>query len=249
MLRLHPRLAPVKVAVLPLVSKEGMPERAREIYEELRARIPAEYDEGGSIGKRYRRQDEIGTPWGITVDGETLEDGTVTLRDRDTLEQERVPADGLADRLAAKLAEPWTQPEARLRTLRDRPARRAWRHVAFAATAGVSSQPRGLALGLGEAALLLRRLGGPLDALAHALLRERRRRRAPAVGARSPAVPRSPRTARRASVGAAHRGPGRNAEGGADSSRSSLPRIARSRSPGSPAAACSVSPADSRAFG
>ncbi len=111
LLRLHPRLAPVKVAVLPLVSKEGMPERAREIYEELRARVPAEYDEGGSIGKRYRRQDEIGTPWGITVDGQTMEDGTVTLRDRDTLEQERVPAEGLADRLAAKVAEPWTSPK------------------------------------------------------------------------------------------------------------------------------------------
>jgi len=111
LLRLHPRLAPVKVAVLPLVSKEGMPERAREIYEDLRARVPAEYDEGGSIGKRYRRQDEIGTPWGITVDGQTMEDGTVTLRDRDTLEQERVPAEGLADRLAAKVAEPWTSPK------------------------------------------------------------------------------------------------------------------------------------------
>ena len=110
LLRLHPRLAPVKVAVLPLVSKEGMPERARENYEELRARVPAEYDEGGSIGKRYRRQDEIGTPWGVTVDGQTMEDGTVTLRDRDTLEQERVPADGLADRLAAKVAEPWSSP-------------------------------------------------------------------------------------------------------------------------------------------
>jgi glycyl-tRNA synthetase len=111
LLRLHPRLAPVKVAVLPLVSKEGMPDRAREIYEELRARVPAEYDEGGSIGKRYRRQDEIGTPWGVTVDGQTMEDGTVTLRDRDTLEQERVPADGLADRLAAKVAEPWSSPK------------------------------------------------------------------------------------------------------------------------------------------
>ena len=63
-LRLHPRLAPVKVAVLPLVSKAGMPERAREIYEDVRSRVPAEYDEGGSIGKRYRRQDEIGTPGG-----------------------------------------------------------------------------------------------------------------------------------------------------------------------------------------
>jgi glycyl-tRNA synthetase len=110
-LRLHPRLAPVKVAVLPLVSKAGMPEKAREIYEQLRPAIPAEYDEGGSIGRRYRRQDEIGTPWGITVDGQTMDDGTVTLRDRDSLEQVRVPADDLADRLAAKLAEPWQSPK------------------------------------------------------------------------------------------------------------------------------------------
>ena len=110
-LRLHPRLAPVKAAVLPLVSKAGMPERAREIYEDVRSRVPAEYDEGGSIGKRYRRQDEIGTPWGITVDGQTLEDGTVTLRDRDSLEQERVAAHEIADRLAAKLAEPWQSPK------------------------------------------------------------------------------------------------------------------------------------------
>ena len=110
-LRLHPRLAPVKVAVLPLVSRDGMPERAREIFTELRKRIPAEYDEGGSIGKRYRRQDEIGTPWGITVDGETMEDGTVTLRDRDTLEQTRVPVDGLADALEVRLTEPWQSPK------------------------------------------------------------------------------------------------------------------------------------------
>ena len=110
-LRLHPRLAPVKVAVLPLVSRDGMPERAREIHNSLRRRVAAEYDEGGSIGRRYRRQDEIGTPWGITVDGQTMEDGTVTLRDRDSLEQARVPAEGLADRLAAKLAEPWQSPK------------------------------------------------------------------------------------------------------------------------------------------
>ena len=110
-LRLHPRLAPVKAAILPLVSKDGMPERAREIYEQLRERVPAEFDAGGSIGRRYRRQDEIGTPWGVTVDGQTMEDGTVTLRDRDSLEQERVAADGLADRLAAKLAEPWRSPK------------------------------------------------------------------------------------------------------------------------------------------
>jgi glycyl-tRNA synthetase len=110
-LHLHPRMAPVKVAVLPLVSKEGMPDRAREIFDSLRRRIPAEYDEGGSIGRRYRRQDEIGTPWGVTVDGQTLEDGTVTLRDRDSLEQERVPADELGDLLAARLEEPWTSPK------------------------------------------------------------------------------------------------------------------------------------------
>jgi glycyl-tRNA synthetase len=110
-LRLHPKLAPVKVAVLPLVSKEGMDTRAREIFESLRHRMPAEYDAGGSIGKRYRRQDEIGTPWGITVDGQTMEDGTVTLRDRDSLEQTRVPAEGLADALTVRLSEPWLSPK------------------------------------------------------------------------------------------------------------------------------------------
>jgi glycyl-tRNA synthetase len=110
-LRLHPRLAPVKAAVLPLVSRDGMPERARAIYEGIRRTVPAEYDEGGSIGRRYRRQDEIGTPWGITVDGQTMEDGTVTLRDRDSLEQDRVPAEGLGELLAAKLAEPWRTPK------------------------------------------------------------------------------------------------------------------------------------------
>ena len=110
-LRLHPRLAPVKVAVLPLVSKEGMPGKAREVYEQLRGRLPAEYDEGGSIGRRYRRQDEIGTPWGVTIDGQTLEDETVTLRDRDSLEQTRVPIEGLADELASRLDQPWKTPK------------------------------------------------------------------------------------------------------------------------------------------
>ena len=87
-------VAPVKVAVLPLLRKDGHPEKAREIYEELRKRMSAEYDEGGAIGRRYRRQDEIGTPFAVTVDHQTLEDGTVTLRDRDTLAQERVPVEG-----------------------------------------------------------------------------------------------------------------------------------------------------------
>ncbi len=110
-LRLHPRLAPVKVAVLPLVSKAGMPERAREIFEEIRRRLPAEYDEGGSIGRRYRRQDEIGTPWGVTVDGQTAEDDTVTLRDRDTLDQSRIAIAELAGELASRLDAPWTSPK------------------------------------------------------------------------------------------------------------------------------------------
>jgi glycyl-tRNA synthetase len=111
LLRLHPRMAPIKVAVLPLVSRDGMPERAREVYEDLRARMPAEYDAGGSIGKRYRRQDEIGTPWGVTIDGQTAEDGTVTLRDRDTLEQSRIAIDELGDELERRLAAPWQSPK------------------------------------------------------------------------------------------------------------------------------------------
>jgi glycyl-tRNA synthetase len=102
-LRLLPKMAPIKVAVLPLVNKDGQPEKARAIYEELRPRMTAEYDSGGSIGKRYRRQDEVGTPWGVTVDHQTMEDDTVTLRDRDSLEQVRVPVAGLADELAGRL--------------------------------------------------------------------------------------------------------------------------------------------------
>jgi glycyl-tRNA synthetase len=109
-LKLHPKLAPVKVAVLPLVRKDGQPEVAREIYETLRREMQAEYDEGGSIGKRYRRQDEIGTPWGVTVDHQTLEDRTVTLRDRDSLEQERIPVDALAGELSARLRADWRSP-------------------------------------------------------------------------------------------------------------------------------------------
>ncbi|MFL5869160.1 MAG: glycine--tRNA ligase [Thermoleophilaceae bacterium] len=111
LLRLHPRLAPIKVAVLPLVSRDGMPERARELYLDLRGRMTAEYDEGGSIGKRYRRQDEIGTPWGVTIDGQTIEDGTVTLRDRDSLEQIRIPSAELGDELERRLGEDWTSPK------------------------------------------------------------------------------------------------------------------------------------------
>jgi glycyl-tRNA synthetase len=98
-LRLSPAIAPVKVAVLPLLRKDGHPEKAREIYEQLRRHVSTEYDEGGAIGRRYRRQDEIGTPLAVTVDHQTLEDDTVTLRDRDTLEQQRVPVAELVDRV------------------------------------------------------------------------------------------------------------------------------------------------------
>ncbi len=110
-LRFHPRLAPVKVAVLPLVNKDGQPEVAREVYQDLRTRMSAEFDTGGSIGKRYRRQDEIGTPWGVTVDHQTMEDRTVTLRDRDTLDQARLAIDELGPELERRLAAPWTSPK------------------------------------------------------------------------------------------------------------------------------------------
>lgn len=93
-LGLAPKLAPIKVAVFPLVKKDGLPEVAEKLHQELRAAaIPSFYDAAGSIGRRYRRQDEAGTPWCVTVDGQTLEDGTVTIRDRDSLTQERVAMD------------------------------------------------------------------------------------------------------------------------------------------------------------
>src|SRR5690625_1884131 len=102
---LHPRLAPIKAAVLPLVRKDGMPELAHKIHDALRgAAIPSFYDESGSIGKRYRRQDEAGTPFGITVDGQSTEDGTVTIRDRDTLKQERIPADRVVEYVRERIA-------------------------------------------------------------------------------------------------------------------------------------------------
>ena len=110
-LRLHPRLAPVKVAVLPLVGKDGQPELAREVHGAVRERVQAEYDDGGAIGRRYRRQDEIGTPFCLTIDHQSLEDRTVTLRDRDSLEQQRVAIDGIAEEIARRVAAPWTTPK------------------------------------------------------------------------------------------------------------------------------------------
>ena len=109
-LRLHPQLAPVKVAVLPLVRKDGQPELAREVCE-LRERMQAEYDEGGAIGRRYRRQDEIGTPWAVTIDHQSLEDRTVTLRDRDSLAQDRIAIAELGGELQRRLREPWQSPK------------------------------------------------------------------------------------------------------------------------------------------
>jgi glycyl-tRNA synthetase len=110
-LRLHPRIAPVKVAVLPLIAKDStMVEKARALYEELRAHVVAEYDDSGQIGRRYRRQDEIGTPWALTVDEQTLEDDTVTIRDRDTLAQERIPISAARAHLVERLAAPWSPP-------------------------------------------------------------------------------------------------------------------------------------------
>ncbi len=106
-LRLHPQLAPVKAAVLPLIGKsEDMVSKARSLFEELRRVLSVEYDDGGAIGRRYRRQDEIGTPWGLTIDERTLEDDTVTIRDRDSLAQERLPLGGCAAHLLDKLASP-----------------------------------------------------------------------------------------------------------------------------------------------
>ena len=94
-LRLPAALAPVKVAVLPLVKKDGMPEVAQRIVDDLKYDYNVVYDEKDSVGKRYRRQDAIGTPFCVTVDGQTLEDGTVTVRHRDTMEQERVMIESL----------------------------------------------------------------------------------------------------------------------------------------------------------
>ena len=102
-LKLHPRLAPLKVAVLPLVKKDGMPEIAIDLYRKLKAHMPAYYDEKGSVGRRYARQDEAGTPWCLTIDGQTLTDGTVTLRDRDSLTQDRVAVAEVVDMLRDRL--------------------------------------------------------------------------------------------------------------------------------------------------
>jgi glycyl-tRNA synthetase len=111
-LQLHPAMAPVKAAVLPLITRdEGMVGHARRLYEELRGEWIVEYDDSGQIGRRYRRQDEIGTPWAFTIDEQTLEDETVTVRDRDSLAQERLPISGVAAWLGDALRREWRSPK------------------------------------------------------------------------------------------------------------------------------------------
>lgn len=102
-LKLSPKIAPITCAVFPLVNKNGLPEISEKIFTEIQTEFSAFFDQGGSIGRRYRRQDEAGTPFGITIDHQTLEDNTVTLRDRDTMKQDRIPADKTLDELKKRL--------------------------------------------------------------------------------------------------------------------------------------------------
>jgi glycyl-tRNA synthetase len=104
-LRFHPKVAPIQVGVFPLVKKDGLAEKAREIETSLRDDFTTFYDQSGAIGRRYRRQDEIGTPYGITVDYDTMSDNTVTLRFRDSMEQIRVSVDDLVPRLRQAIRE------------------------------------------------------------------------------------------------------------------------------------------------
>jgi glycyl-tRNA synthetase len=102
-MKLHPRVAPIKAAVFPLVKKDGMPEVAQEVYRALKPHFNVFYDEKGAVGRRYRRQDEAGTPYCITIDGQTLQDRTVTIRDRDTLEQRRIKVDDCVAEVSKRL--------------------------------------------------------------------------------------------------------------------------------------------------
>jgi glycyl-tRNA synthetase len=102
-LAIHPSLAPIKAGIFPLVKKDGMPEFATKLADELRRSFPVFYDESGAIGRRYRRMDEVGTPFGVTIDGQTTQDSTVTVRDRDTLKQDRVAADRVGEWITQRL--------------------------------------------------------------------------------------------------------------------------------------------------
>ncbi len=99
----HPSIAPIKAGVFPLVKKDGMPEVADRLYHELRKEFTCFYDDSGAIGRRYRRMDEAGTPFGVTVDGETLTGQTVTVRHRDSMIQDRIAVDQLAGYLRERV--------------------------------------------------------------------------------------------------------------------------------------------------
>jgi glycyl-tRNA synthetase len=104
-LKINKKLAPIKVAVFPLLkNKPELVKKAKEIFDALKPNFMCEFDDNGNIGKRYRRQDEIGTPYCVTVDFQTLDDGTVTVRDRDTMKQERIPVSDLENYLKESLS-------------------------------------------------------------------------------------------------------------------------------------------------
>lgn len=103
-MRFHPRLAPIKAAVFPLVNKDGMPEKAEGLYRELKKHFNVFYDDKGAVGRRYRRQDEAGTPFCITIDGQTMQDDTVTIRERDSTKQSRIPIRAVAEEIRQALS-------------------------------------------------------------------------------------------------------------------------------------------------
>jgi glycyl-tRNA synthetase len=103
-LKLHPALSPIKAAILPLTKKDGLPEKARELMNQLMPQFRCMYEEKDAIGKRYRRQDAIGTPFCITIDHESLENNTATIRYRDDMRQERVPIDQIEKIIAAQVS-------------------------------------------------------------------------------------------------------------------------------------------------
>ncbi|HEV8378009.1 MAG TPA: His/Gly/Thr/Pro-type tRNA ligase C-terminal domain-containing protein, partial [Tepidisphaeraceae bacterium] len=102
-MKFKPQFAPIKAGIFPLVNKDGMPEVAEKLYMDLRTKFMCEYDPKQSIGKRYARMDEIGTPYCVTIDGQTLQDQTVTIRERDTLKQDRVSLDKVGGYLSERL--------------------------------------------------------------------------------------------------------------------------------------------------
>ena len=102
-LKLPAKLAPHKVAVLPLVKKDGLPEIGQEVFNKLKKEFMVQYEDKDAIGRRYRRQDAVGTPFCVTIDNQTKEDNTVTVRERDTMQQYRLPIDSLVDEISKKL--------------------------------------------------------------------------------------------------------------------------------------------------